>query len=362
MFRVSERFSVLLVIIIFFSISFSLYFIIDTWWLFSNYDFNTQRETTVSESTKPFGSDDNHSDKKESDFPFRELTIPYLRKRSYQSSIELIEETGSTSQYKSYLASYDSDGFTIYGQLTVPVGTQPSSGWPAVVFVHGYIPPNQYQTFSKYVAYVDTLAKNGLVVFKIDLRGHGKSEGEALGAYYSSDYIVDVLNAYAALGNEEYVNDQAIGLWGHSMAGNVVARTLAARPTIPAAVIWGGAVFTYDDLLKYRIQDNSYVRPEDSSERSRRRKELFDTVGEFDANNEFWAQVSPIVYLEDSTGSIQLHHAIDDTVVNIGYSRDFITLLDQYGVDAEIFEYQTGGHNISGASFTQAMQRTVLFF
>lgn len=130
---------------------------------------------------------------------FEELTIPYLRSRSYFGELgekKLYEEK---NQYNSYLTSYKSDGLKINGLLTVPKGDMPSGGWPAVVFVHGYIPPALYKTTEKYLEYVDHLAKSGLVVFKIDLRGHGESEGEPGGAYYSADYVIDVLNAYSAL-------------------------------------------------------------------------------------------------------------------------------------------------------------------
>ena len=146
------------------------------------------------------------------------------------------------------------------------------------------------------------------------------------------------------------------------MAGNVVARSLAARLEIPAAVIWAGAVYSYEDLGKFRLNDNSYRPPQMSTDRQRRRKELFDAYGEFSKNSSFWKQVAPTNYLGDLKGAIQIHHAIDDGAVNIGYSRDFIKLLDQTSIPHELFEYPSGGHNINGSSFISAMQRTVEFF
>jgi len=60
--------------------------------------------------------------------------------------------------------------------------------------------------------------------------------------------------------------------------------------------------------------------------------------------------------------ALDLHHAIDDEVVDIGYSRNLNELLNKASVPHEFYEYQSGGHNISNGSFTQAMQRTVEFF
>ncbi|EKD86772.1 MAG: Dipeptidylaminopeptidase/acylaminoacyl-peptidase, partial [uncultured bacterium] len=157
-------------------------------------------------------------------FPFQEMTIPYLRSRTYESSLGELNQATETSTYVGYLTDYDSDGFKVNGYLTKPKGKEPEGGFPAIVFVHGYIPPENYQTLESYSAYIDYLARNGFVVFKIDLRGHGQSEGEPGGGYYSSDYIIDTLNARAALQNLDFVKPEAVGLWGHSMAGNVVSR------------------------------------------------------------------------------------------------------------------------------------------
>lgn len=301
--------------------------------------------------------------------PFYELTVPYLRGRTYQSKLNALEKVSENQSYTSYLTSYTSDGLIVNGLLTQPkrdpsVGSEmPDGGWPAIVFVHGYIPPSQYQTLSQsYSAYVDYLARNGFVVFKIDLRGHGNSEGDPGGGYFSSDYVIDTLNAYTALQASEFVNPKRIGLWGHSMSGNVVMRSAAAKPGIPAIVVWAGAVYTYTDLGKYGISDASYQPPQTISERVRKRQQLFAIYGQPQDGNPFWQQIAPASYLSDMIGSIQLHHAVNDDVVSIEYSRNLDQLLDATSVSHELFEYQSGGHNISGNSFSQAMQQTVSFY
>ncbi len=190
--------------------------------------------------------------------PFEDLTIPGLRQRNFDSTLSELESLANNGEFASFLTSYKSDGLNINALLTKPSGAKPENGWPAIVFVHGYIPPAQYKTQQYYVDYVNYLARNGFVVLKIDLRGHGQSEGDAGGGYYSADYVIDTLNAYSALQKTEFVDDSRIGLWGHSMAGNVVLRAIAAKKDIPAAVIWAGAGFTYQDLQDYGITDNSY--------------------------------------------------------------------------------------------------------
>ena len=295
-------------------------------------------------------------------FPFRELTIPYLRERTYKSALSSLEKYFENQSYTEYLTSYDSDGFKINGLLTEPKGEKPVKGWPAIVFIHGYIPPTQYQTTSRYADYVDYLARNGFVVFKIDLRGNGNSEGEPGGAYYSSDYVIDTLNAYAALQSSSFVDPTKIGLWGHSMAGNVVMRSFASKPTIPAVVVWAGAGYSYTDLLQYKINDQSYQPPVTSTNRVRQRQLLMNTYGQPSSTSAFWKEVAPTSYLNDLKGAIEINHAVDDDVVNIGYSRNLNALLDKTSVPHEFYEYPSGGHNIQGVSFTSAMENTVRFF
>lgn len=294
--------------------------------------------------------------------PFVELSIPYLRSKTYQSQLGDLQAQSQHPNYTAYLTSYESDGLKINGLLTQPKGEMPQGGWPAIVFVHGYIPPQQYETTQRYVDYVDYLARNGFVVFKIDLRGHGDSEGEPSGAYYSAEYVIDTLNAYAALQNADFVNPAQIGLWGHSMAGNVIFRVWAAKPEIPAVVIWAGAGYTYQDLQEYGLHDASYQPTQSSPSGRQTRQRLRESLGEISPDNPLWSPLIPTNYLNDISGAIELHHAINDETVSIEYSRNLNQLLNNTKIPHQFYEYASGGHNLSGTSFAIAMQRTVSFF
>jgi predicted esterase len=59
---------------------------------------------------------------------------------------------------------------------------------------------------------------------------------------------------------------------------------------------------------------------------------------------------------------LQLHHAQDDPVVNIGYSFDLASVLQESGKQYEFYSYEGGGHNLNSPYFEQAMLRTVEFF
>jgi dipeptidyl aminopeptidase/acylaminoacyl peptidase len=137
----------------------------------------------------------------------------------------------------------------IYALLTVPEGEVPAGGWPAIVFNHGYIPPDIYRTTERYIAYVDKLARSGYIVFRIDYRGHDQSQGEATGAYGNPGYLVDVLNAVASIKKLPQANPERIGMWGHSLGGFLTLRAMVISKDIKAGVIWAGVVGSYPDLV-----------------------------------------------------------------------------------------------------------------
>lgn len=299
----------------------------------------------------------------ETPFPVaNDLTIAALRELTIEGSDILIEQTlENGANYTRYIASYISEGNKIYGLLTIPFGDVPLGGFKAVVFNHGYIPPDQYRTTERYIAYVDMLARSGLVVFKIDLRGHGDSEGEPMGSYFSPAYTIDAITALRSLQRMDIIDPEGIGMWGHSMAGNLVLRAMLVEPDIQAGVIWAGAVYSYDDFVKYAISDTSFVRRPDSPG-LRRSRAIFDTYGQPNTAEPFWQAVSLTHNIEYLQKPVQLHHAVDDDVVNIGYSRDLADVLLTSGKTYEFYEYDSGGHNIGSPSFDQAMSRTIAFF
>lgn len=299
-----------------------------------------------------------------------ELTIAALRTRYISGSeITLEQQLQNGANYYQYIASYISEGNRIYGLLTIPMSEMPPGGFKAIVFNHGYIPPSTYRTTERYVAYVDTLARNGFVVFKIDLRGHGNSEGVATGSYYSPDYTIDAIAALKSLQTLPYVDPDGIGMWGHSMAGNLVLRAMLIEPDIKAAVIWAGAGYSYDDLANYGISDTSFRREpdrdddtEDLNNPRRRGRLIRETYGPPDTSHPFWRAVSLTANLRYLQAPLQLHHAVDDTVVSVAYSRDLVAALQENGKVYEYYEYAGGGHNIESPYFDEAILRTVAFF
>jgi dipeptidyl aminopeptidase/acylaminoacyl peptidase len=291
-----------------------------------------------------------------------------MRQRTYPGSdITLEQELLPGSNYRQYIASYQSDGLKIYGLLTIPIGEKPATGWPAIIFNHGFIPPNIYRTTERYVAYVAALARSGYVVFKPDYRGHGSSEGVATGGYGSPDYTVDVLNALASVKRLPDVDPNRIGMWGHSMGGMVTLRAMVTSKDIKAGVIWSGVVASYADLLtKWHRPGPNQPTPTPNLELAppearRWRNELIQQYGTPDQNPDFWNSISPISYVSDISGPLQLHHSATDPEVPIEFSQSLDQAMQAASQTVEFYTYQGDNHNLSN-SFGLAMQRTIAFF
>src|SRR6202022_1090308 len=288
------------------------------------------------------------------------LAIDVMRQRDYPGSDLVIERTLSPgSNYQQYVASYQSDGLKSFALLTVPNGAKPASGWPVIIFNHGYIPPTVYRTTERYVAYVDGFARNGYIVFKPDYRGFGSSEGKPVSAYYAPDDTVDVLNAVTTLQRYSEADPNRIGMWGHSMGGNITLRALVIDPRIKVAVIWAGVNATYKDLLEnWHPVGGEPVAP---SFGGGHRQGFLAQFGMPEQNPAFWDSISPMAYLADITAPIQLHHGTGDTEVPLQFSQTLANDLQAAGKPVALYTYAGADHNIS-QGFTLAMARSVAYF
>ena len=289
------------------------------------------------------------------------LSIVAMRQRVYPGSALTIEQRlAAGANYQQSIASYYSEGLKIYGLLTVPDGPRPASGWPVIIFNHGYIPPQQYRTTERYVAYVDAFARAGYIVFKSDYRGNGSSQGTPRTAYGFPDYTVDVLNAVSTLAKYPLADPSRIGMWGHSMGGNITLRTLVIDPRIKVAVIWAGVTATYQDIL-FNWHPPPGSGPPPSAPGSNWRQRDLSQYGTPQQDPAYWNSIDPMAYLSDITAPIQIHHGTADTEVPLAFSQKLATQLQHEGKSVEFYTYPGSDHNIA-QGFSLAMARSVAFF
>lgn len=283
------------------------------------------------------------------------MAIENLREAEYPGADFVIEEKlANGTNYERYIASYKSEGLKIYGLLTVPLNAKPEKGFPAIIFVHGYIPPLEYSTTENYKTYQARLASSGYITFKPDLRGHGKSEGDATGAHFSEKYVVDTLYAISYLKNYKDVDPNRIGYWGHSNGGEIGLRVVTISPDIKAASLWAGVVGSYEDMFEtynYKIDFLKDVAKND----------LIIQNGLPSENPTFWNKLDPYFYLNDIHAAIQIQHGTKDDSVPIELSVSLKEELEKLNKSVEYYAYEGDNHNISN-NVGLAFQRTLDFY
>lgn len=297
------------------------------------------------------------------------MMIAAQRAQEYPGSdLTLVEELTPGVSYRRYRAAYLSEGLRLYALLTVPNGERPAGGWPAIVFLHGYIPPAEYRLGQRYVAYVDRFARDGYVVLMPDLRGHDRSEGEASGAFGHPGYIVDVLNAVSSLARYPEVDATRLGMWGHSMGGYLTLRAMVLSREIKAGVIWAGVVAPYADLYTGWRRDRPAVgqalTPVPSPSPYPYARDWRGWAAEFGAPEEnpaFWEAISANAFLSDLSGPLQLHHGTADDSVPFAFSEALQAQVLAAGGEVEFYVYEGENHNLSG-SLTLALNRSAQFF
>ena len=251
------------------------------------------------------------------------------------------------------LFRFDSGGLTEYGFADVPEGNGP---FPVIVMVHGYTDAASYRTTTYTTRYADDLARHGFLVLHPDLRGHGRSQGQADPPFLAG-YAVDVLNligsvrAHAGQGVLTKASPGPVGLWGHSDGGNVVIRSLEIKPDwVKAAVLYSS--ISADERQNARQDVISY-----GGDPVRSRRILGLPAAVLDA-------VSPITALAKITAPLSIHSGQADREGPPVWAAELCRRLSQLGKVRECFSYRGAPHLFPASSTwnAQLLSRTTAFF
>ncbi len=270
--------------------------------------------------------------------------IEELRQRKYEGGEIITEETLSQKgNYMSYIFSYTSDGLKIYGVMNIPGGNPPAGGFPVIILNHGYFNTSSFTSGDGTETMADILAGNGYLTLASDYRGFGKSENDGQGSRgHRPEYAIDVLNLIASVKNLKEANPEKIGMWGHSMGGEVALRAVEATDKIKALVLWAPT--------SARVSDNAGFY-------GGRRSQPTQPASKASIDG-----ASPVNYLEYIFTPISLHQGLADTEVNPEWSKELNEELKKSGKQVEYFEYPGQDHNFRNLGWDIISKRTVEFF
>jgi dipeptidyl aminopeptidase/acylaminoacyl peptidase len=281
--------------------------------------------------------------------PYEQYTIDYLRERTYGSgNIEVMETIEESDSFTRYLIRYPSDGLNIYGFVNVPKG---EGSFPVIIAIHGLVNTDTYQTLDYTTPAIDVITQAGYTVFHPNLRGYPPSDsGDNL---FRVGMTIDVLNLIALVksgsGPTEVLATAAtdrIGLWGHSMGGNIVLRVLTVSSDIEAAVLY--APLSGEELKNAELLANATSDPSFQMEQA-----ILPGISK---------RISPLYYYSDITSPIQLHHGTADAVIPVDWSKDTCNAATAAGIQIECIYYPEGRHTFNDRIIEQFYSAMLRFY
>ena len=258
------------------------------------------------------------------------------------TSVERNTLANPLSSLSAEVAKFSVDELTQYTLILHPESGMPKSGWPVIIFNHGFHPepfmngrrsedgandrPGDY-----YREIPQALARQGFLVVAPDYRGHNDSEGAEFTLQESSPhwYARDVLGVIAALEGTDRANMEHLFMLGHSMGGHV---------TLIAAAVLGD-----------RLQGSSVWSV---SLPSAATEGLLQ--GELDLTSQ--------LQLGKISGPVNIHHAKDDPTTVFEGSAALAQRLEWLGKTNKLYQYLSEKHLFTEDNLQRAIKRDIELF
>lgn len=127
----------------------------------------------------------------------------------YSMYAKICRKIGSQDIEKVY---FDSGGLKLAGYLHLP--RKAEKNYPIVILCHGATGCKDSRILESIAKFLN---KNDIAAFRLDIRGHGESEG----AFSLKGWLEDINSAILYLTRRVEVDSKRIGLLGHSLGGGL---------------------------------------------------------------------------------------------------------------------------------------------
>ena len=238
------------------------------------------------------------------------------------------------------MGTFSLDGLIQYALLLQSEKGKPDSGWPVVVFNHGFHPEpymNGRRTIDGvngrpgdyYRQIPQAFARQGFLVVVPDYRGHNDSLGAEFTLQASSPnwYARDVLGIINVLEHNESANMEHLFMLGHSMGAEVTLHAAAAlKGRLKGASIWSASVPTAANSVTQQAKIGAYSQ------------------------------------LDNIYSPMNIHHAKNDPTTAFKGSTMIASQLKQLGKPRKLYPYMSTNHLFTGENLQLAISRDIAFF
>lgn len=277
--------------------------------------------------------------------------FPYLKGQpAHPSQIVLDTVIQNEDNFTAYQFSYVTEGKRMTGQLNVPNVATPAAGFPVIVMLRGFVDPSIYTTGLGTRNAARVLASNGYVTVAPDFFGYGDSAPEdpdvMMARLTKPVHVIDLIASLATL---SFVNEESLGMWGHSNGGQIALSVLEITGKKIPTTLWAPVSVAFPYSVLYYTNDS-----DDKG------KALRQVLYEFEQGHDVF-DYSIDRYWGWITAPIQLHHGTADSAAPIEWSRELEITLKKLEKDIGYYEYEGADHNLQ-PGWDTVVDRDLNFF
>lgn len=270
----------------------------------------------------------------------------------------------------------DKPALKVSGLLNIP---KKEGTFPIILMIRGYVDREKYSPGVGTQRVGEELAKSGYITLAPDFLGYGESDPpsdkpieERFQTYVAALTLLNSIktldeafknycqrdsspaepdqNDTRCLVKNIQVDENKVGIWGHSNGGQIALSVLEITGKSYPTVLWAPVSKPFPYSILYYTDEF-----EDHG------KMLRKVVAEFEKDYEV-EKYSLTNYLDWIMGPIQLHQGGADDAVPQKWSDLLAEELENQGIDIEYFTYPGADHNLAQGAWNSAVLRSIEFY
>ena len=282
------------------------------------------------------------------EYPLQKYAIENLAARQeWGGVIELGEITATESGYIARKFYFDSDGKRVSGLMHIP---DECVKCPTVVQFRGYYDRETYFSGAGTYRTASEFARAGMVSIAPDFLGFGESASPSADVFEARfQTYTAAVNLLYSIKSLNFVDNEKIGIWGHSNGGHIALTALEITGRQYPTVLWAPvtAVFPYSIL---------YYTDDYDDEGWALRQDLARFEEDYDVN-----KFTLVNYLEKVQAPMLLLQGTVDLDIPLKWSRGIVDQLEKLEKDVEYREYSGADHNMV-PRWNEAVGESIEFF